>query len=131
MNDLAYTFPYDQHYRPALPMIEIGLRTLGADQDQRIANAIVDSGADVTLIPSAILSALGADFVGFTQVQEAHGRTRNLSAYHIGIRIGDHLFQFVRVLADNLGEEVILGRNVLNQLVVTLDGPGATTLIAI
>ena len=130
MSDLAYTFPYDQHYRPAMPLIEIGLRALGADQHQSIVNAIVDSGADATLIPSAILRTLGADFVGFTQVQEAHGSEYSLSAYHIGIRVGSHLFRFVRVLADNAGEEIILGRNVLNQLVVTLNGPGATTLIA-
>jgi hypothetical protein len=42
--------------------------------------------------------------------------------YRIWVHIGGHRPLQIEVVSDNEGEEAILGRDVLNQLIVTLNG---------
>ena len=46
------------------------------------------------------------------------------------MRIGDSLhLPWVEVVGDDIGEEVLLGRTVLNQLRIVLNGPGLSVEI--
>ena len=130
MSDTALTFSYDLDYRPALPIVEISVSSLNLDKGEIVLSAIVDSGSDVTLIPVASLRKIGGASAGDAVLSEAWGTERRVGVYLTNIRVGSRVIRAVGVLGVSEGEEVILGRNVLNQLVVTLDGPGATTLIA-
>ena len=49
--------------------------------------------------------------------------------YLATLHIGSHVLNAVRVVAVHEGSEAILGRNVLQFLVVTLNGPAAATEI--
>ena len=51
----------------------------------------------------------------------AQNRIR-VELYWIWLRIGDHRPLYIEVVGDIQGEEAILGRDVLNQLIVTLNG---------
>jgi hypothetical protein len=57
------------------------------------------------------------------------GESQVADIYLVSLRIGSHLLGAVRVVAGLEGEEIILGRNVLNQLVVTLNGLASTVEI--
>jgi len=46
--------------------------------------------------------------------------------YEIDLRIGDRIFPSLLVVADDLGNEVILGRDILNVWRILLDGPTET-----
>jgi hypothetical protein len=45
--------------------------------------------------------------------------------YLVDVRIGDVALPGVYVVGDDIGHEVILGRDVLNRLRLLLDGPAA------
>jgi hypothetical protein len=42
--------------------------------------------------------------------------------YWVWLRIGGHIPLYIQAVGDTQGEEAILGRDVLNQLIVTLNG---------
>ena len=88
---------------------------------------LVDTGTDCTLVPSPTIRRLKLpqiDVVDFTGVGGARSRaTVHAASVELG---GFHLF--VRAVA--FDEEAILGRDVLNQIIVTLDGPGLGLSIA-
>jgi hypothetical protein len=57
------------------------------------------------------------------------GEQRVVYRYEIDLKIGDRTFPGVLVVSDDLGDEVILGRNFLNQVRILLDGPAMTVFL--
>lgn len=51
------------------------------------------------------------------------GERRTVDVYLLDVGIGDIRLPLIEGVADERGSEVILGRNVLNKLIVTLNGP--------
>ena len=49
--------------------------------------------------------------------------------YEVSSRIGGHNLYGVEVVSEPDGREVLLGRNVLNQLDLRLDGPNETVVV--
>jgi len=47
--------------------------------------------------------------------------------YLVAIHIGSNLIRGLHVVAAPVSNEAVIGRDVLNQLVVTLDGPAEVT----
>jgi len=100
-----------------------------------LAPALIDTGSDFTLVPEKWLRGLDAP-------RSRPARVRGLwSSYHevtlflidihleIGILPG---IEVVRVMkSDGLfeNEEIVLGRNVLNMLILLLEGPAQQTSI--
>jgi predicted aspartyl protease len=59
-------FPYLASYFPPMPALEIQLAYPGEGFAGKLVAAIVDTGADGTLIPLGILDAIGAPIVDET-----------------------------------------------------------------
>jgi len=57
------------------------------------------------------------------------GERRQVFLYLIDLHIGTILLPAVYVVGDDLGDEFIIGRDVLNRLRIALDGPNLTTRI--
>jgi len=55
------------------------------------------------------------------------GERHLVSLYAVAIEINRHRFAAVWVVGDELGNEIVIGRNVLNRLRLLLDGPAAMT----
>jgi hypothetical protein len=55
------------------------------------------------------------------------GEHRSVSIYSVALEVDGHRFSAMWVVGDELGNEVVLGRNVLNRLRLLLDGPAAMT----
>lgn len=114
-------------YSPAMPVIELGVSQPGRRQPQRFVTALIDSGADGTLLPLDILEAVGAGYVGEAIIRGISGSGKRASMYLASLRIESQTLHAIRVVAIPEGTESILGRNALQYLTVTLDGPAGVT----
>ena len=121
---MIYTFDYDSTYLagPALPIVEFQLRAIGSDEGV-LVSALVDSGADATILPISNLTQAKVEQIGRARMRWGPHLSGNYDVYLATIQIGPHTIFGVRVLADAQDSEAILGRDVLNQLKIILNGP--------
>ncbi|NKQ34507.1 MAG: hypothetical protein HF973_02705 [Chloroflexi bacterium] len=124
------SFEYDRSYAPPMPVARIRIRSLENPDKSVVLDAIIDSGADTTFIPVRTLQELGIR----KPVREAFlygigGFSYSVNVYMIKIEIGPHEFFGTRVVGDEQNR-AILGRNVINQLLLTLNGLANTLQIS-
>ena len=120
------SFDYDSAYYPAAPVIEIevdGYNSLG----QKSFRAMIDSGADATMIPLPILQTVGATYKETTWMRGTAGGRVEVDLYLVAIQIGTELIQGLHVVGLPATGEAVIGRDVLNQLIVTLNGLAGVT----
>lgn len=123
---MATLFQYSAVYFPPAPVAEISIRARREVQ----AIALLDSGADGTLLPYKLLLACRAKFIRTSQLTGVTGKSVLADQYVVEIRIGDLKIPGIKAVSSRSSKEVILGRDVLNHLIVTLDGIAGTTEIS-
>lgn len=95
-----------------------------------LVQAVVDTGADSTVVPIQLIRRLNAPKVDQAVMRSQWGEQRPVSIYALSVQIGPHSFAAMWVIGDDQGEEIILGRNLLNRLKVILDGPAGMLEVA-
>ncbi len=127
---MIHTFDYDQSFTPSMPVAEIriGSRQAGA---QITLRAILDSGADATIIPERILRQVGARHSGKVWMRGAAQQRILVNLYTTSVRLGDYERRRLPVVGGLDEQEVIVGRDVLNHLIVTLNGLAAVAEISL
>ena len=123
------SFPYSSRYHPPMPGVEIALGVPEADFALGPLPAIVDTGADITLVPREHLIRLDAPIVAGGYLRSPWGERESVKIYEINLRIQGHDLYHVEVASASGEREVLLGRNVLNLLNLQLDGPNETVTI--
>lgn len=118
-----YTYQYETAYEPAMPVVEIQIGRAMADSYLSLT-ALVDSGADATIIPLSYLLQIEARRSRKVWMRGTAGGRMMVDLYSISLQLGSLTQARIEVVADQQHDEVILGRDVLNYLVVTLNGPG-------
>jgi hypothetical protein len=124
-----YTYEYDTDYAPPLPVVEVAVQPFGQDCEPIVLTAMIDSGSDGTLIPLSILRQLKARKTSQLVMRSITGVGSIVDIYEVTIRLGPHSFPKVRVAADKHNDMMIVGRDILNQIVVTLNGLASMTEI--
>lgn len=117
------SYAYLSTYYPLVPTLKI---TLGYPEESLKLGpltAIIDTGADGTLIPQAYIDQLGAPFVDDIRIRSHWGEWRNIQIFTLDIGIGSLRLPAIEVLGDESGDEIVLGRNLLNKLHLLLHGP--------
>lgn len=117
---MTQRFAYDGiGYDPAAPVVPLRVAAPGSQAAVLVA-AIVDSGADCTLIPASIPRSLGLPKVDQVDIEgiEGHAQTAPVHAALVEFAGGGVL---ARVVA--YGTEAIVGRDLLESVTVTLAGP--------
>ena len=112
-------FAYDQGRHPPAPVLPLHVGSPESDEDVLVAS-LVDSGADCTLVPAAIVRRLALPFVGRLLLVGVGGQTRPAPVYAARVRLAG-LSCLARVIA--FDGEAIIGRDLLNRVTVLLDGP--------
>lgn len=112
-----------------MPVVEVKLGKGGEVAPGNPRLALIDSGADGTLVPIDLLEQVGARQVGTARIWGIVGQSEIADVFLASLQVGPHTLNAVRVVADLEGDEIILGRNVLNHLVVTLNGLSSTVEI--
>lgn len=116
------TYEYNRAYLPAAPFIPITVDGYDPTKPPVTLSGFVDTGADGTLLPIDVLSAVGAEYEDTVLLRGSTGAAQRLDRYTVRIRVGDVTIQSVAAVAMAVGSEPIIGRDVLNYLVLTLDG---------
>ncbi|MFQ5614976.1 MAG: hypothetical protein ACE5GO_00710 [Anaerolineales bacterium] len=120
--------PYDPAHSPPFPAFEVMLKLPeGGKTDPLLA--LIDTGADATIIPQPALDELGARPEGDGFLRDQWGGRHPIDVYTIDIEIAGFTLLGNIAAGDANSNELILGRNVLNKLVLLLDGPGKVTNI--
>ncbi len=114
---------YSTRYSPAMPVCQVYLGPGGGEATVGPLEAIMDTGADLTVIPMTYLRQIGAHRVDRGKARSLWGDTRSVDVYSIALAVNGLRVTALRVLGDDRGDEIVLGRLVLNRLRVLLDGP--------
>lgn len=114
---------YDETYDPAAPFLPITIDGYVPDLQPITVSAFVDTGADGTLLPKPLLTAVGAEYADTVVVRGSIEGTQRLDRYTVRIRLGTTTVHAVSVVAMPAGSEPLIGRDVLNGVVITLNGP--------
>jgi predicted aspartyl protease len=110
---------YDDGYEPPAPILPLRI----ADPSGAIDCAVpgfVDSGADCTLIPATLAQQLRLPVVGQLEIVGVGGGRGIAPIHAASVQVAGTNF-LTRLVA--FEDEVILGRDLLNRIVLLLDGP--------
>ena len=118
-------FPYSRQFEPPAPVVEITLRARG----EHTLLVLIDTGADASMLPIAALRA-NARFVEKHRIIPVFGRAYTVDLYAVDIYLAGFQIPAVEVVALMGNDEPLIGRDVLNHLIVTLDGIGSVTEVS-
>lgn len=116
-------FPYDNDYFPPAPRVDLYLAAPGVSFTIGPLKALVDTGADATLIPSHVIESLDLQIDNRKYLRSQWGERRRVDVYLLDVGIANFRFPAIEIIADEQSAEAIVGRNVLNRLVLLLNGP--------
>ncbi len=63
-----------------------------------------------------------ADYLQTIRLSSHWGEPRTLDMYQVDMNVGEERLSAVEVIADKFGSEILLGRNILNKLILLFDG---------
>lgn len=118
---MKVSFEYDRTYFPAFPGLELTVISTKTSRQQTVWG-LIDSGSDATQIPLSLLQAIGARKLDQRWARDLSGIRYHVTMYSVQLVIGPIDLYGVEVIGRKFTDEVLLGRDVLNQLVVTLNG---------
>lgn len=111
------------HFSSPAPIARVSLVDPKTGQTLEDVPMLLDTGADVTLVPAETLRTLGIEALPEVYALEGfNGTPVTVASVYLCLRFLDRTFRgrFL-VINHSIG---ILGRNVLNHVVLLLDGPG-------
>lgn len=121
-------FDYQTNYPgPAFPVAAATVR--GRSTKPVTVTGLIDSGADATILPAELLRRVDARRIDVVWARTVNGQRYQANLFQVSIQIGEYEFPGIEVIANVDTDEAIIGRDVLNQLYVVLDGPGETAVI--
>lgn len=111
--------PYDDSLDPPAPVLTVELRRPGSEAST-LVSMLVDTGADASVLPRSVALTVGLVRVAEVEVTGVTGSPIQAPVFDGAIVVAGHQLKVEFV---GVGEEAILGRDVLERLVVRLDGP--------
>ena len=114
-------FSYTSAYHPPLPSSKYGW-VRQREIKNWASQAFVDTGADMCLVPFQYIEPLELQIDDRKFLRSQWGERRPVDIYVLDIGIGDLRLATIEVIADDISDEIILGRNLLNQWTMILNG---------
>ena len=121
--------PFDGRYRPAFPVAPVVFHNAEEGLHSEPGIALLDTGSDGSLVPIAYLEQILAPILTDTRICSHWGEWRSAQLFLVDLEVDGLVLPGVFVVGDELGDEIVLGRNVLNSLRLLLDGPATLTEI--
>jgi len=116
-------YGYVTQLRPPAPFVSVTLRNPVSGAEQRDVPAQLDTAADRTLLPDALVQALALPQIGTIPIGGVGGTAQMMSSYPVEIAVHDLPAQTIEAVASAGESWVLLGRDVLNAQRLLLDGP--------
>ncbi len=125
---MSNSHPHQTTYTPPIPALEIGLQTPEGEQSIGPLPAVLDTGADITLVPLTLLEQIKAPELDEVRLRSHWGDFTTFTTYLVSIQFGIEILPGVEVVGDVYSQqEVLLGRDMLNKLLLLIDGPQQRT----
>ena len=122
------TYPYSIDFHPPAPMLDVDCSSPISGTSIAVP-ALVDSGADMTVLPSDVVSRLQLGRTGFITAVGLEALPTERSVFSAAIQIAGRHSVSVRVITWD-GSFALLGRNVINEWRLVLDGPASSMTIS-
>jgi hypothetical protein len=116
----ALTSPFDDAYPGPYVFVRITW-----DGSYAEVPGLIDTGADLSFVPSFLVSTLGMQKVSELDVSGILGPQQEQDTYIVRLQFHGFTFESVEVALTNFGF-CLIGRDVLGQLVTEMDGPAGT-----
>ena len=100
-------FAYSTDYNPSAPLVEITVRAVR----EVTLQALLDTSADATMIPSTTLRTVQARFARIHAMRGIIGRSRTVELYFVEIQIGVYKIPGIRAVAAEPGTPAIIGKS--------------------
>ena len=109
-------------FSPPAPVVSVTLRNPENGTERANILMLLDTGADVTLLPQSIVGELGIGYSADSyEISDFEGRTSNAHAVRAEMIFLDLTFRGQFLLIEQ--DWGIIGRNILNAVSLTFDGP--------
>jgi predicted aspartyl protease len=106
------------------PFVHVTLRCLETGKEASDVPALIDTGADCTVIPVRFVGEPGLVSMGQIPIAGFGGCIAETPTYYADVAVRSLPPVNVKVLASDGEPIVLLGRDVLNHFRLVLDGPG-------
>lgn len=135
-------FSYSSEFDPPAPALDIGIGTTSIAPHDRVL-ALIDTGSDMTSVPPSLIDRLGLPQVNEVVIEafDATGSKRRFQRPVVSahLDLGESLpavnvqcLRFEWETPDStIAEHVVLGRDILNGLLLALNGPELRGTIAL
>lgn len=117
-------YSYDTSEQPPVAIVPVQV-TDPATGGQASLPGKLDTGAAMSVLPTATVAALGLTTRSEVRVSGYDGRMRQLPAYYVTLEMEGYTIQGLKVTAAPR-TQMLLGRDVLNHFVATFDGKNLT-----
>jgi len=114
-------YSYNKAYSPPIPQINVELINPYTGQSIKDIPGFIDTGSDGTCIPTRMVGILRAVPSRLRCVVDFNGKETRKLAYRITVKVEMWNFELLEVVAVH-GEEILIGRDILNQLKLKLNG---------
>jgi predicted aspartyl protease len=117
-------FNHSTSFNPPAPVIDVLLlRPLSKESTNGIrVSALIDSGADITAVPQAMVNRLQLYPVDEILVAGYTGETIRELVYSVAIVIANLKPQIVKAVGYRSDDIALIGRDLINQWLLVLDG---------
>lgn len=108
-------------FDPPAPILTIYLSPPLVKEDFKEIQGQIDTGADFTCVPEEFAKELHLRSIGYVNAKDFHHRSVRLKTYLAKLHIPSIFKDTIRVIGTN-DQVALIGRDVLNQLHIELDG---------
>lgn len=119
------TTAYDTSSQSPVPFIEFEVVSSQDSTQRRLVQGLLDTGAEVSVLPFEILTALQIPKASNMSVESWNGSPTLVNTYIVTLEVADAHLDSIEVVAAPM-QYAILGRDVLNHFILTLNGKDLT-----
>jgi hypothetical protein len=116
--------PYNRTLNPPAPFLALVIANRINRRWRATLPALLDTGSEITAIPEPYIERLRLYPVGQIQLTGIHS-TKIDYTYSLHLQLLTYKFPDIEVVSTPL-EFAVVGREILNELLLTLDGPSLT-----
>ena len=117
-------YSYNQQITPPAPFVHVSIRPPERGIAVSDLPALLDTAADITVIPARVAEELHLIPLDETPIGGFDGRLSWVSTFLVQLELRHSTPRVIRAVASRDEPYVLLGRDVLNDHRVVLDGPG-------